>query len=101
LRKWGLDVRHKASFVGISNWNIDASKMNRNVYLARPDLDPIDLFETGRTILTQKSENLDHRSNKFNLSIRNVVLFLANSYSEFRRKQKVTGLHFLLYFPSI
>ena len=33
------------AFVGISNWTLDASKMNRAVYLARWDLDKIDLLE--------------------------------------------------------
>jgi hypothetical protein len=27
----------KVGFVGISNWRLDASKMNRALYLARPD----------------------------------------------------------------
>lgn len=29
----------KIAFVGISNWRLDASKMNRALYLARPDPD--------------------------------------------------------------
>ena len=33
------------AFVGISNWTLDASKMNRAVYLARWDLDKVDLLE--------------------------------------------------------
>ena len=33
------------AFVGISNWTLDASKMNRAVYLARWDLDKTDLLE--------------------------------------------------------
>ena len=27
----------KIGFIGISNWRLDASKMNRALYLARPD----------------------------------------------------------------
>ena len=33
-------------FVGISNWAMDASKMNRVIYLARPDPDITDLILT-------------------------------------------------------
>jgi hypothetical protein len=39
-----LEVENcEIAFVGISNWRLDASKMNRAVYLARPDPDEKDL----------------------------------------------------------
>ena len=40
------------SFVGISNWRLDASKMNRELYLARPDPDEDDLKFTAVSIYT-------------------------------------------------
>ncbi|KAH3751698.1 hypothetical protein DPMN_186267 [Dreissena polymorpha] len=36
--------------VGISNWALDASKMNRAIHLSRPDMDEEELFETGKSI---------------------------------------------------
>ena len=36
----------QVSFVGVSNWTLDASKMNRGIFLARPDPDEEDLIET-------------------------------------------------------
>lgn len=38
-------------FIGISNWRLDASKMNRALYLARPDPDQEDLTSTAVSIL--------------------------------------------------
>jgi E3 ubiquitin-protein ligase RNF213 len=39
-----LEVENREiAFVGISNWRLDASKMNRALYLARPDPDEEDL----------------------------------------------------------
>jgi hypothetical protein len=36
----------KVSFIGLSNWKLDQSKMNRVIYIARPDMDEVDLLET-------------------------------------------------------
>lgn len=40
----------QVSFIGISNWALDASKMNRGVFLARADPDEEDLIETAKII---------------------------------------------------
>ena len=40
----------RIAFIGISNWRLDASKMNRALYLARPDPDQNDLIETALSI---------------------------------------------------
>ena len=40
----------KIAFIGISNWRLDASKMNRGLYLARPDPDRKDLEFTAISI---------------------------------------------------
>ena len=47
----------KIAFVGISNWALDASKMNRGLYLSIPDPDEEDVKKTSRTI--GKSYNSD------------------------------------------
>ena len=36
--------------VGISNWALDASKMNRAIHLSRPDMDEEELYQTGVSI---------------------------------------------------
>eukprot|EP00899_Mesostigma_viride_P023399 jgi/Mesvir1/4243/Mv22211-RA.1 len=40
----------QVAVVGISNWALDASKMNRAVMLARPDPDTADLFDTAKAV---------------------------------------------------
>ena len=40
----------KIAFVGISNWSLDASKMNRGIHISISDLDIEDNIETALTI---------------------------------------------------
>ena len=44
------DNKDKIAFVGISNWVLDAAKMNRAVYLSIPEPDEEDLIKTGKSI---------------------------------------------------
>ena len=46
-------------FVGLSNWRLDASKMNRALYLACPDPTVTDLQLTAKTILTSMISGQD------------------------------------------
>ncbi|KAL4235117.1 hypothetical protein ACF0H5_006755 [Mactra antiquata] len=48
--------------VGISNWALDASKMNRAIHLSRPDMDNEELFDTATSI----SESFLGTENKVN-----------------------------------
>ena len=52
-------------FVGISNWRLDASKMNRALYLSTPDPSIEDLQLTGQTIAESMQQNAKGR--KINL----------------------------------
>jgi hypothetical protein len=47
----------EVAFVGLSNWDLDPAKMNRAVYLLRPDARPEDLSETAIAIVTGASED--------------------------------------------
>ena len=44
------DEAHKVSFVGVSNWSLDASKQNRGIFIARPDPSKFDLINTAKVI---------------------------------------------------
>ncbi|CAF4590227.1 unnamed protein product, partial [Rotaria sp. Silwood2] len=46
-------------FVGLSNWRLDASKMNRALYLACPDPDVTDLQLTAKTVLKSMTSTQD------------------------------------------
>ena len=48
----------KVAFVGISNWILDASKMNRGLFLSITDPDKNDLEETAKTIANSYQDNL-------------------------------------------
>ena len=50
----------KLAFVGISNWTLDASKMNRGIYLAVSEPDENDCIETAKEIAkSYEDENLN------------------------------------------
>ena len=44
------DEAHKVSFVGVSNWSLDASKQNRGIFIVRPDPSKFDLTQTANVI---------------------------------------------------
>lgn len=47
----------QVAFVGISNWSLDASKMNRVITLSRYDPDQYDLMETALSIARNYNVN--------------------------------------------
>ena len=55
----------KSSFVGISNWELDASKMNRGIYINVPDPDENDLINTAKQISDSYGINKGENENKF------------------------------------
>ena len=52
---------YKVAFVGISNWVLDASKMNRGIYLSIPEPDLDDLQKTAIII----AKSYDNKLNKY------------------------------------
>ena len=68
----------KIAFVGISNWTLDASKMNRGIYLAIPEPDEEDLQKTALTI----AESYDNE--------------ISNTYADFFRNLASTYYHYKL-----
>ena len=81
--EWGAAT---VPFVGISNWTIDVSKMNRNIYLSRPNPEFFDLFETGQTILIHEMESLNGQSRGW-YAIPDFSALIAETYFEFRAEQ--------------
>jgi hypothetical protein len=69
------DRNAKVGFIGLSNWKLDLSKMNRVIYVARPDMDSDDLFKTCQ---------LDSSSSK---TLREHLKGLSEAYAEFRKKE--------------
>ena len=71
-------------FVGLSNWQLDASKMNRAVYLATPQLDPDELKLTAKSLVQSIIPNgiqtirLDGK----------IIESLAHAYMQLRKETK-------------
>ena len=58
--------KDKVAFVGISNWALDASKMNRGIYLSIPESDLEDLQLTAITIAESYGDKLKRFNDLFN-----------------------------------
>ena len=69
--------KEKVAFVGISNWTLDASKMNRGIFLSIPEPDEKDLNETALKIAESYSDNLV-------INYKDEISQLAESYYEYR-----------------
>ena len=70
------DGRNKIACVGISNWVLDASKMNRGIFLSIPEADNEDLEKTAITIAKSYNKMLAN-SNK------DLFIDLSNTYYEY------------------
>ena len=75
---------NKISFVGISNWFIDAAKMNRVIYNVVQDPDKEDIIETCKEIVKSYEENDDNYTEKYG----HIFLKLSEAYYKFINKKK-------------
>ena len=71
----------KVAFLGISNWSLDAAKMNRGITISIPDLSEEDNIETSLTIGKSYNENLATRFEQFYKD-------LGSAYFEYRNYLK-------------
>ena len=67
------------SFVGISNWFIDASKMNRVIYNVVQDPDENDIIETAENIAKSYEENDDNYYERYG----NILINLSKAYYKY------------------
>ena len=74
-------------FFGLSNWTLDLSKMNRLIYLARPDMTKDDLIEIFKISIS------GCRNDKAKSDLLAYLSLLADSYLIFREWQKANGTH--------
>ena len=72
------DNEFKIAFVGISNWKIDASKMNRCLTLSKPDPDKEDLISTAHIIAKALDSTLANNH-------KTLIEALAISYYEYKK----------------
>ena len=62
-----LDGNQKVAFVGISNWTLDASKMNRVIHLSVQEPELEDLILTANTIANNIYEEIENISTYKNI----------------------------------
>ena len=80
----------EVAVVGISNWSLDAAKMNRAIHLSRPEPTKEDLYETGHSLLHANAKyegDYDQGLGEEELQC------LAESYFEYQSEQKYANFH--------
>ncbi|KAK3579949.1 hypothetical protein CHS0354_020846, partial [Potamilus streckersoni] len=88
--------------VGISNWALDAAKMNRAVHLSRPEMDEKELYMTGKSIsesMEKKQTESDHKLQRTRpktfkaVEMDKELRSLADSYMKYVEKQTFANFH--------
>lgn len=80
------------AFLGISNWTLDASKMNRAIYLARWDLDKEDLVEVSSHFTQNLLKEVEVPKKHKNL-IELLPEIISETYLKFRELQQREFIH--------
>ncbi|XP_078659777.1 uncharacterized protein LOC144904631 [Branchiostoma floridae x Branchiostoma belcheri] len=79
--------------VGISNWALDAAKMNRAIHLSRPEPDKTDLYKTGKSLAQAALERAYPGGKELTVSQDNALNALAEAYFEYEEKQTYKNFH--------
>ncbi|KAK3090153.1 hypothetical protein FSP39_009519 [Pinctada imbricata] len=101
--------------VGISNWTLDAAKMNRAIHLSRPEMDCEELFETSRSISLSLKEQSRADSGKLTFLINKqqpsfcrlsfgeeeILHGLADGFFQYSKEQTFKNFHGLRDFYSL
>jgi hypothetical protein len=72
--------------VGISNWSLDAAKMNRAIYLSRPEPTKRDLYDIGDSLNNNKGGDYSERQVQD-------MRCLADAYFKYHRQQRYANFH--------
>ena len=76
--------KEKISFIGITNWGLDASKMNRVIYIVVQEPDEEDLILTSKEIVKSYNNGNEYYYNKYS----NVFNCLSKAYYEYIEDKK-------------
>ncbi|XP_022093803.1 uncharacterized protein LOC110980993 [Acanthaster planci] len=80
--------------VGISNWALDAAKMNRAVHLSRPEPNENDLFETAKSIRDEGVQRRGTKTDSTHVDKDDQQLKkLAKAYHEYQNCQSHANFH--------
>ena len=91
------DEDKKISFIGISNWSLDASKMNRaiNIVIEEPDIDFIK--QTAKDIASSIDKVIAAKSEKLINAISNAYIYYITDYQPKQGKEDFHGLRDFYY----
>ena len=96
----GDSIFPDVAVVGISNWALDAAKMNRAIHLSRPEPDVEDLFETGKSLREAGSgtsglspTRSGHPFSQVAYPDDNYLLCLAEAYHKYQSQQRYPNFH--------
>ena len=90
------DGEQQVAVVGISNWSLDAAKMNRAIHISQPDPSVTDLVATGEAILDSYGMRKIYGGEQLI-----EMQWLAKVYHEYHEKQSKPDFHGLRDFYSL
>lgn len=90
------DEEQRVAVVGISNWSLDAAKMNRAIHISQPDPSVTDLVATGEAILASYGMRKLYGEEQMI-----ETKWLASVYHEYHEKQSKSDFHGLRDFYSL
>ena len=85
------DGRNKIACVGISNWVLDASKMNRGIFLSIPEADNEDLEKTAITIAKSYNKILANTNKDLFIDLSNTYYEYINDLKKYIEKKDFHG----------
>jgi hypothetical protein len=91
---------NKIAFIGISNWALDASKMNRGIFLSIPEPDEKDLKITAKTIAESYDNSLiiNYKDIFENLAIsyQKYLIEIEKNYSNYKNFHGLRDFYYLI-----
>lgn len=90
------DGEQQVAVVGISNWSLDAAKMNRAIHISQPDPEVLDLVATGEAILDSYGMRKIYGAEQMT-----EMKWLAEAYHAYHKRQSKPDFHGLRDFYSL
>ena len=79
----------KIAFIGISNWGLDAAKMNRVIFLAIPDISIDDIGTTVKAISDSYDESLYSKNEKTYERLKNIYFKYNEGLKDLKKLNKI------------
>ena len=87
------EKENKVAFVGISNWRLDASKMNRGIFISIPEPEEDDIINTSITIGKSFNEILTEKYIEFFQNLGKIYLLYKSFLKKFHNSDGKEDFH--------